>query len=217
MPADYNYVSSWECRVSDKQSKWQQILKRRVCNRANRNGSVIFCKVFVTHRWALGWSEWREWSIFWTNAVKTSCWKIIWLFEILCFRHRMPWRIIRSSKRFYSFPTSRRRPCKWERGGRECLRTQVSIWLIPVSVSCAFCKSGAVFWLSDVVRSSGVLRVKTVNWKFESCNVSWISFCISIQSSLSKRHDGYGICNFWFGRKSFDHAKPPRLFQGSEK
>ena len=104
-------------------------------------------------------------------------------------------RIVSSSKRFHIFQTSRGRPCKWERGGRDRLGTQVSTWLTPVSVVCAFCKSTAVLWSPDVVRSSGVLRVKTVSSSLESLNVSWISFCTSVQSSLSKPHDRCGIPN----------------------
>ena len=44
MPVDYEYVSSWECCVSGIQSNWQQTLQRRVYDRANRNGSVLFPK-----------------------------------------------------------------------------------------------------------------------------------------------------------------------------
>ena len=44
MPVDYEYVFSWDCCVSDKQDKWRQRLRRCDCNRAKRNGSVLFPK-----------------------------------------------------------------------------------------------------------------------------------------------------------------------------
>ena len=35
MPIGYEYVPSWDCYVSDKQSNWQQTLQRRACNRVS--------------------------------------------------------------------------------------------------------------------------------------------------------------------------------------
>ena len=44
MPVDYEYVSLWDCCVSDKQNNWQQPIQSCLCDRANRNGRVLFLK-----------------------------------------------------------------------------------------------------------------------------------------------------------------------------
>ena len=172
-------------------------------------------KVFVTPRWALVWSEWREWSMFWTNAGGTTSWKIIWLvLRFSCFQQRVPWHIISTSKSLHSFHTSRGRHCKWERAGQDSWRTQVNTWLIPVSIVCAFCKSVSL-WSPNAARSDGVWRVRTVSSRLESRTFRRIFFVLqSNQVYWNHMIDvEYPIC--WFGGNSCYHAKPIKFSQAA--
>ena len=131
-----------------------------------------------------------------------------------CSRKRFLRQVANSSKRFQNLPGRR---CRCERGVQDRLLTRLSTWLLPVWAVCAFCKSVAVLWSPDVVRSGLVLRVKLVTSELESRNVSWNNFCTSVQSSFSKPHDRRGIPISSTRSNSSDHAKPPRFFSGRGK